>query len=388
MIARIIQHPVSQGILSRTTLVGTRLLPAMLRRGLFGLALAASVLAAVYWGLIASDRYVSEAQVIVQRTDLSAGASMDFSSLLSGAGVGNRSDQLLLRNYLLSPDMLDKLDARLDLRAHYADRNRDPFSRMWSTSLSKEWFHQHYLSRVSVELDEYSGVLVIKAQGYDPKMARAITAMLVEEGERMMNEMAHKLARDQVAFVEKQVAEMAERFHRTRQVVLEYQNRKGMVAPEKMAETLAGAINALEAQRTELQTRRTALLGYLSPTAPGVVELDMQIGAIDKQLKLEQSRLAAPKGKTLNSTVEEYQRLVMEAKFAEDVYRTSLVALEKGRVEATRNLKKVSTLQSPTLPEYALEPRRIYNIIVFILVTLLIAGVAHLLAAIIRDHKD
>lgn len=388
MIARIIQHPVSQVLSRNTQIIGTRLVPAVLRRGVFGAAVLVCLVAGLYWGFIASNRYVSEANVIIQRTDLSAGHAMDFSSLLPGASGGNRGDQLLLRNYLLSVDMLNKLEARLSLRAHYSDRRRDPLSRMWSDDLSQEWFHQHYMSRVSVELDEYSGVLMIKAQAYDPNMAQAIASTLVAEGERMMNEMAHKLARDQVAFVEKQVGDMADRFQRTRQAMLKYQNEHGLVAPQKMAEHLAGAINQLESQRTELQTRRTALLGYLSPQAPGVVELEMQIGAIDSQIIQEQARLAAPKGKTLNRTVEEYQRLELAAGFAEDVYKTSLVALERGRVEATRNLKKVSVLQSPTLPEYPLEPRRLYNIVVFILITLLLAGVVHLLAAIVRDHKD
>jgi capsular polysaccharide transport system permease protein len=130
------------------------------------------------------------------------------------------------------------------------------------------------------------------------------------------------------------------------------------------------------------------LLGYLAPTAPGVVEVDLQIDAVEQQIKKEQLRLASPKGKALNRAVEEFQRLELEAGFAQDMYKTALVALEKGRVEATRTLKKVSVLQSPTLPEYSLEPRRIYNTIVFVIVALLVAGVVHLIAAIVRDHKD
>jgi capsular polysaccharide transport system permease protein len=90
----------------------------------------------------------------------------------------------------------------------------------------------------------------------------------------------------------------------------------------------------------------------------------------------------------MNATVEEYQRLEMSAKFAEDVYKTALVALEKGRVEALRTLKKVAILQSPSMPDYPLEPRRIYNIVAFTLAALLLAGIVHLLAAIIRDHRD
>jgi capsular polysaccharide transport system permease protein len=119
-----------------------------------------------------------------------------------------------------------------------------------------------------------------------------------------------------------------------------------------------------------------------------VIDINLQIQAIEKQLLQEQERLTSPKGKTLNVAVEEYQRLEMAAKFSEDVYKTALVALERGRVEALRTLKKVAILQSPSLPDYPLEPRRIYNIIVFSLVALLLAGIVHLLAAIIRDHRD
>ncbi|HBZ05284.1 chain-length determining protein [Massilia haematophila] len=373
----------ASGLRGRTT----RLAKALRKRGVFGIAAVVCAAATAYWGLVASDRYVSQANVIVQRTDLAGGHTMDFSSLLGGVN-GSRSDELLLRNYLLSMDMLRKLDKELNLRAHYSDRARDPLSRMWAKDVPDEWFLQYYLSRVSVELDEYSGVLVIKAQGYDARTAQAITTLLVREGERAMNEMAHQLARDQVAFVEKQVAQMAERFQRTRQAVVRFQNTHGLVSPQSRAEQLNGVVERLNAQRTELQTRRTALLGYLEPRAAGVVEIDLQIEAIDKQLAQEQARLTSTSGKALNSTVEEYQRLEMEAGFANDVYKTALVALEKGRVEATRNLKKVSVVQSPTLPQHALEPRRGYNIIVSVLVTLLLAGVVHLLAAIVRDHKD
>ena len=367
--------------------LGGRLKQWLRKRGVFGVAGIACAAAALYWGVIASDRYVSQANVIVQRTDMAGGQSMDFSSLLGGAN-GSRSDELLLRNYLLSMDMLHKLDAKLHLRAHFSDSARDPLSRMWSKDVADEWFLEYYLSRVSVELDEYSGVLVIKAQGFDARTAQAITTALVQEGERAMNEMAHRLAREQVAFVETQVAQMGDRFQKTRRELIRFQNAHGLVSPQNRAEQLNSVVERLQAQRTELQTRRSALLGYLEPHAAGVVELDLQIGAIEKQLAQESARLTSTTGRALNSTVEEYQRLELAAGFANDVYKTALVALEKGRVEATRNLKKVSVVQNPTLPQHPLEPRRVYNIIVSVLVTLLLAGVVHLLAAIVRDHKD
>jgi capsular polysaccharide transport system permease protein len=354
--------------------------PALLQRRAVAAVFAASLLAALYWGIIASDRYVSEAHVVIHR------AVLDQSKVESGATAV--MEQMLLRDYLLSVDMLKKLDEKLNLREHYSDRRRDALARMWFTSAPLEWFHRHYLSRVSVELDPSAYVLVIKAQAYDPTMAHAVAAMLVEEGERYMNALGQRMAGEQVAFLEGQVAQLNERVRAGRQDLLSYQNRKGLVSPQGTAENLAGIVSRLEAQLTDLQTRLNAMKGYLMPDSPGIVNLTIQIDAVEKQIAAEKKRLAAPGGQSLNKTVEEYQRLQMNAEFSLAVYKTALTALEQGRIDALRKLMTVSVLQSPSEPQYPLEPRRIYNIVVFILMILLIAGIAHLLAAVIRDHKD
>lgn len=364
------------------------LTPALLRRRTFGIAFVASLLAILYWGVLASDRYVSEAHIVIQRTELASSQAMDFGSLLGGMGNGNRTDQLLLRDYLLSLDMLAKLDAKLDLRTHYSSWRRDPLSRLWFKNTPQEKFHEYYLSRVSVELDEYAGVLVIKAQAYDPEFSRAIVSLLVEEGERFMNELVHRLAQEQVTFLEKQIALRYETAMQARQAVLEYQNRKGLLSPQHTAESRTAIISGLEGQLVQLQAQRSALLGYLSPEAPGVVELDLRISAVEKQIAKEQAQLTSTGNATLNRTVEEFQRLQLAADFAMEVYKTALVALEKGRVEATRTIKKLSVLQTPTLPQYPQEPRRLYSIAVFVLFAMFLAGIVHMLAAIIRDHKD
>lgn len=360
----------------------------MPKQPVFRVASIGILLATIYWGFVASDRYVSEAQVVIEKTDLSGGGNVDLTAFIAGSSGINHGDQLLLRAHLLSVDMSAKLDARLKLREHYSDRSRDVLSRMWSVDSEQEWFHKHYLGRTSVEFDEYAGLLVIKAQAYDAKMAQAIASALVEEGEAYMNELAHRLARDQVNFLERQVDENAKRVMKTRQELVAYQNQQGMLSPEAMAETLLASIGRLESQATELKTKRSAYLGYLSPTAPAIVELGLQLQAVEKQIAVEQSRLTSSKGRTLNRTVEEYQRLEIAAKFAQDVYKTALVGLEKGRVEVARNLKKVSVLQTPTLPQYPLEPRRFYNIVVFALAALIVAGMLHMLTIIIRDHQD
>lgn len=362
------------------------LAPAGGRLRVFRLALLLSALAAVYWLLLASDRYVSEAHVIIQRTG-TGGQALDVSSVL-GTPSGSFADQLLLRDHLLSVDMLLALDAKLDLRSHYSDWRRDPLSRMWFQDSSLESFAEHFRSRVSVEFDEYTGVLVVRAQAYDPETAHAISSLMVEEGERHMNAMAHELAREQVGFLERRVEELAARLATARSAVIAFQNENSLASPQGIATAVESNITRLESQLTDLQTQRATLLGYLVPASPSVKEIDFQIAATRKQIENERRRLASPEGNTLNTTLDRFQQLEKQALFAEDVYKAALVALEQGQVEATRTLRKVSVLQSPTRPEASREPRRLHNTVVFLLVSLLVAGILNLIAVIIRDHRD
>lgn len=362
---------------------------ALFRRAVRLIAIGA-VLTVVYWLVIASDRYVSEANVIIQNTDVTAAPVVDVSAMLGVSGIqgAQRPDQLLLREYLLSVDMLKKLDAALDLRSHYSDWRRDPISNMWFKDASMEWFHRHYLSRVSVDYDDFAGVLRIKAQAYDPETAHAIARMLVEEGERYMNQIGHELAKVQVAFLTTQVEDAKQRFLEATQALLNYQNREGLVSPQATAESINSIIAKLEAQRSELQTQLASLPKTLVKGHPNVRMLQQSIAAVERQIAQEKSKLASTSGRTLNYTVEEFERLNMEVSFTQDIYKTALIGLEKGRMEATRTLKKVSVLQAPSVPEYPMEPRRLYNTIVTIVLAAILAGIVKLLEGIVRDHVD
>lgn len=355
---------------------------------LIKLVILSGMLVAAYWLLIASDRYVSEANILIQRTDLVSGQTFDFSAVIAGVASANRPDQLLLREHLLSVDMLRKLDESIDLREHYSDWSKDPLSRMWFKNASIEWFHRHYLSRIHIEYDDYAGVLRVKAQGYDPNTAQAVTRLLVEEGERFMNQIAHELAQAQVTFLSGQVALAHERLTQARRSILMFQNAKGMVSPQAAAESIAAIIAKLEAQRADIQTQLSSLPAKLVPDHPNIVMLNKSLAAVETQIAQEKAKLASTSGKTLNLTVDEFQRLEMEVTFAQDVYKTALIALERGRMDATRTLKKVSVLQAPTFPEYPLEPRRLYNTVVTLLFAMLLVGVVKLLEGIVLDHID
>lgn len=340
----------------------------------------------LYWP-IAADRYVSEAIVLIQNTDNSH-QSIDLSTLLTGGSLGgNKNDQLMLLEHLRSVDMLEKLDAKLDLRTHY-NSSWDIVSRMWFKNYSMEWFHRHFLARTNITYDDYAGVLRIRTQAYDPQTAHAIASMLVEEGERYMNDLGHSLAREQVTFLEKQVVGSYENVLRASKILLNFQNEHKLLSPESTVASFYEIIGRLEENRTNIETQLAALPKKLDENHPTKKSLMQQLTAVEKQIDEENAKLASSSGKTLNSLVEEQKRLQLELNFATDIYKTALVGLEKGRMDAARTIKLVSILQTPTYPQYPWEPRVTYNLSATLIITLILAGIINLLKDVILDHVD
>lgn len=337
-----------------------------------------------YWLVWADDRYVSNASVVLDTPQIAA-PELTFSSLLTGSQQD--SDLLLLREYLLSTDMLKQVQEQLDFRKHYSEHG-DIFSTLWNKDAPIEDLHKYYLKRVSVEMDEYSGVLDIEVQAYTPEFAHKMTQLLLKAGEQHMNEMGQRLAEEQVKFLEVQVDRLSDRLDETRDELLAYQNEHGLVSPTGTVESLSQVVATLEGQLASLQARRSALSSYSSNRSADVVKVNSEIAAVRAQIEKERSRLAQATGDALNRTASEYQTLELKAKFAQETYSSAIAALEGTRIEAARKLKQVSVLQSPLYPEYSTSPRRVYNASVFAIVVIFLAFIANMLVLIVRDHRD
>ncbi|WP_232210370.1 chain-length determining protein [Nitrococcus mobilis] len=341
--------------------------------------------AGLYWSVSATDRYVSEATVVLQSAEGVSTSTFNVASLLSG---GSAHDLLMLREYLLSVDMLQKLDAQLDLRAHYANKDIDILSRLESVDVPLEYFHRYYLKRVSVEMDEYANVLRIRAQAYDPKTSHAIVSRLLREGEAHMNKLGRRLAGEQVKFIEVQVKDLKRRLDLARDEMLAYQNTHGLISPTATVQSLSAVVATLQGELAKLDAHRRALGASQSKRSPEMVRLSHEISALRSQIEAERTRMAAHSGNALNRLAAEFETLRLQVEFAQEVYTSALAALENTRVQAARSLKQVSILQSPTMPEYSMAPKRLYNITVFTIMAILAALIAHLLVAIVRDHRD
>ncbi|MGP9497503.1 MULTISPECIES: chain-length determining protein [unclassified Halomonas] len=349
-------------------------------------ALVAILLVSFYWFVWAQSRYVSSATVVLESPQVAA-PEISFASIMGGGGSGNTHDLLLLREHLLSVDMLRNLNEALNIRQHYSEHG-DFFARLRNADAPIEELHKYYLRRVDVELDEYAGVLNISVQAFTPEFAYDMTELLLKAGEDHMNQMGHRLAEEQVLFLEQQMVRLEDRFRETRAELLDFQNEYGLVSPTATVESLNQVVATLEGDLARLQAQRDAMASFQSSQSSELRQVERNITALRDQISEQSERLAQAAGGALNRVSAEYETLELQAQFAQETYSSALAALENTRLEAARQLKQVSVLQSPLYPEYPTEPRRLYNSTVFAIITIFLAFILSMIIMIVKDHRD
>jgi len=347
--------------------------------------------AAAYWFGIASDRYRSEAKFVVQRTGSDAGSGLSISSLLGGAGLAAANDALMLKEYIASADLYDRLDETLSLRRHYSDRQWDPLSRLWSDA-PREAFYRYLDRKIVVAYDDVSAVLSVSAEAYTPEMARKIVEEIVTLSENFINGVGYRLAKEQVDFASLQLTETRQGLERATQEILAFQNRHGVFSPEVNTKSVSEIIAKMEAELAAARAKLTSLKTYLSDNAQEVVAARARVGALEKQIRRENQKLVGrgdvSDDDKLNALIAKYEKLKMEAEFRADTYGSALTAFETARIEAGHKLKHLVLIASPPLPEEPAYPRKFYNIATFVALSTLLFWIVRLGIATVKDHRD
>ncbi|WP_051333582.1 hypothetical protein [Aliagarivorans marinus] len=342
---------------------------------------------AIYFMLLASDRYVSEAQVIVKQ---STNAATDFGSFgLLGATVSSgMSDAHLVRTYIYSLDMLKLLDDTHSIREHYQSRNADIVSRLWRGS-AQETFLKFYRRHVSVTFDELSGVITIRVQGWESDFASGVLQSIINNAEEYINKVSHQLANEQLKFAREELDNNEAKLLAAQKEILKFQNDNSLFSPELEGGAQLSLVNNLEAELVSIASELASFKQYMSDDAPSVVSLRRKQQAVSEQLHIERQKLVGTnQNSQFNTITATYNALKLEMDFATESYKATVKAIESARVEAYQKLKHLVVVSSPSFPQRAEYPRRIYNTLSMAMLILLCYGVTKIVLATIREHKD
>jgi capsular polysaccharide transport system permease protein len=343
------------------------------------------VLAVFYYLFFAADRYVSETIISVRQAKETSISSIGLAALV-GVNPSSKEDTLYLKEYIHSLDMLKTLQNELNLREMYGKEKLDFLYRFYSF-LPQEDFLEYYQNRVEIVYDDMSGLLRINTEAFTPEDAHNLSMLILKYSEAFVNELSHAVSRKQFEFTEAEFKKAKERFSKTKDTLLAFQNKYGIFNPIEQAQSRAGLVWEFEVQLTKKETELSAMRAYLQESAPQVVTIKNEIAALKDQIEKGVDRVTKKSDNASNTLAAEYQTLSIEASFSEELYKLSLQAIEQARIESTKQIKYLSVVQQPSTPESAKYPRKIYNIVTLLAILFLFYGITQLIKATIEDHK-
>lgn len=353
--------------------------------GTFIIVILLSLLVVFYYTLVASPRYVSSAQFIIKQATSNEVAFGGLASL--GTTSASTKDALIIKEYIQSRDMALLLDESLHLKKHYQQADHDWLSRLGKDSSVEEYlayFQQH----ISVQYDSMSEIVTIEAQAFDAEFALKLANEIVKISEVFINELSEKMLNEQMTFAKKEVERSYSLLKEQKSQLIEFQNKYKLYNPEQQGEALLSAINELGAQIITNETELRALLAYMKKEAVEVKAKQNQLNALNEQLVQEKKRLTTSDQNSLNKINMDFQEINLTTLLKTDIYQSSLKAMEQARTEGYRTLKHLLIITHPSLAEEDQYPRRLYNIMTWFVVLLIIYGVFRLIVSIIKEHQE
>ena len=362
----------------------------MLRRfnGLFLLCvLLPTAGAGWYYGEFASDVYISESRFLVrnpQRPQMSG-----IGALLQGTGFSRAQDDTYsVHDFVRSRDALREVDGKLGFRGAYSDSSLDVVNRFPGIDPddSFEALHRFYQKQVGIDYDTVSSISILRVRAFNAEDAQRINEMLLEMGERLVNNMNSRSRRDLIEVAENEVRLAEARTRGAAQALSVFRSDRSVLDPDRQG---AIQLQGVAKLREELLVAETQLkqVMQVSPDNPQMASLQQRVDLLRQAIGEENSRVLGKSG-GLVSKSPAYDRLVLEKGFADRQLAAAMTALDTARNEAQRKQLYLERLVQPNLPDRAVEPRRIRGVATTFVLGVVVWGVLSLTLAGVREHTE
>ena len=343
--------------------------PARLRPRHWGLILSFLILvvlpvAGTGWYLWsrAIDQYASNIGFTVrQEGGASATDSLGgFAAELAGASP--QSDTDILYQFIQSQEMVDKVDAVLDLRAHYgANWRRDPVFSLHPEATFEDLV-QYWDRIVRISYDQSSHLIKLRVLAFEPDVAQSLAEEILLQSQSMINALNATARNDSIRYAELDLGTAEERLKAAREALILFRTLNQTVDPLTDLAGRLTVVNTLQQQLAEALISLDLLGGNTNATDPRIVQATRRITVIRNRIAQERTSVSSGNdsvtGKDYPTLLADYERLIVDREFAEGSYRAALAALDIARANAARQSSYLAAFVHPTLPRTPEFPQR------------------------------
>lgn len=344
-----------------------------------------SVFAITYYGLFASDRYVSEATFVVRsatRTSIDG-----FAALLRMVGVSSsQDDTFAVHDFVASRDAITQLERQVDLRGMYARSDADFLSRYPNLLFggSTEEFHRYMKNRIAVYFNSNTGISTLHVQAFTSEDAQTIAKQLLELGEQVVNRMNARIRDDAVRFATEEVRNLETRLREIQLSITNFRNQEIQIDPNRSSVL----VMELVAKLSDELSRVNALIDETSagsPNSPQLASLERRSEALRMQIARERARVT-DSSDGLAQKMAKFEELNLEREFAIKALASAIVSLDSARSEARRQQLYLERVAGPSQPDKAVMPQRLFEVSSILIGNLVLLLVVWLIRTGITEH--
>ena len=346
-----------------------------------------TLLAMIYFLLIATPRYVSEARFIVRQANQSTPSSLGVA--LQGVGLSStQSDAFAVHEFINSRDALELLGRRYDIGAMLNPPGADAFSRyprFWD-SRSQEGLYKGFRRFVTVGFDSTTGISTLRVEGFRAQDAASINEALLAGGEQLVNRLNDRARADAVAEASMARDEARGRLSAAQAQLTAFRTREQFLDPELAARESSALIGGLLATVAQLRADRAQLAGEAAQS-PQLPILDGRIAAYERQIAAERAKVAGTSN-SLAPRLGVYEDLSLQRELADRELTQATTALIAAQQDARRQKLYLDRVVNPNRPDKPSEPRRWIAILTVFASCMLIYAVGWLVWAGVREHRQ
>ena len=323
-----------------------------------------TLLATVYYGLIASPIYVSQSSFVIKTPGQKATPSLSLVNLVQASGLSAGQEQTKeILQYIRSRDALGDLQRQMDVQARYSNSDADLLSRFPRPfrENSFENLYRYYTSKVGADLDQESGVAVLSVQAFTPADAYQINSRLLSLSEDLVNRLNQRAEGRAIAEAQRRVQQAEERLRNARIALSAFRNQQQLIDPTRQAQGVFEVSNELVAEQAGLQSQLDLML-RVAPRNPAIPALRTRIAAVGREIAAQTGR-AVGTPTAIASKLAAYEKRNVEQEFATQMLTAANTALEQSRTEAQKQQFYLERVVEPNKPDDAMLPHRLKQVL-------------------------
>ncbi|MBN9142678.1 MULTISPECIES: capsule biosynthesis protein [unclassified Novosphingobium] len=344
------------------------------------------LLSCLYYGLIASDVYVSESRFVIKAPDQKHSQVSSLANLIQTTGLSSGQEQANeVLDFVRSRDALANLERKVDIRRRYGNGG-DVLSRFPSalTGDSFEYLYKYYANMVDADIDTQTGTAVVKVKAFTADDAFQINQALLGMSEDMVNRLNARAQERGIAEAEHQVAIATERTRKVTAQLTAYRNQSALIDPGKQAVGVIEIANQMVAQRAALQAQLETMQRE-TPRNPAIPALANRVAALSGQIAQQNGQVVGGSS-TIASKLGNYEGLLVEQKFANESLTAANAGLVQARAEAQKQQFYLERVVEPNRPDTALLPHRLLSILTVAACALCLYFIGWMLMIGILEH--